>query len=422
MDTKIKSIFAREILDSRGDPAIEAKVELENGIIGIASVPSGASTGVNEALELRDKDESRYGGKGVLKACKNINTEIAGILKGKNVLEQEELDVLLIELDGTKNKSRLGANAILGVSTACLKAAAKFGKTALFNYIQEISELKTQDSRLKIPVPMFNILNGGKHADSGLDIQEFMVVPGGNENFSEQLRIGSEIFHSLGKILQAENLDTSVGNEGGYAPRFSSHEQAFKFLIKAGDRIGYRLERDFNIAIDAASSSFFDKGTGNYVLGLEGQVLSKSELVQLYKKWVDAYRIFSIEDGIEEQDLVGWQDLKWQLPKIQIVADDLTVTNIDYLEAAIKTSCANAIIIKPNQIGTVTETLECVKKAKEAGWKIIVSHRSGETCDDFIADFSVGIGADFIKSGAPSRGERVAKYNRLLEISQELNF
>jgi len=410
-NTKIKKIYAREILDSRGNPTVEVEVVLKDGSIGVAGVPSGASTGAHEALELRDGNKSRYGGKGVLRACANANEILAAGIIGKDALDQEEIDSLIRDMDGT-----LGANAELGISIACLKAAAKSKKLELFDYIKKVFGFPVSD--FSLPTPMFNILNGGKHADSGLDIQEFMVVPKSAETFAEKLRMGSEIFHSLGRELESQKLSIGVGNEGGYAPHMKSHNQAFAAIVDAGDKSGYKIGYDFEIAIDAAASSFYNKEKNCYVLNLENRELTTDDLIKLYAEWAATYHIFSIEDGLEEEDFKGWEAMKKMLESRQIVADDLTVTNSARLEMAVKANAANAIIIKPNQIGTVTETIICARKARNAGWKIIVSHRSGETCDDFIADLAAGICAEYIKSGAPSRGERISKYNRLLKIEE----
>ncbi|MFH1175638.1 MAG: phosphopyruvate hydratase [bacterium] len=422
--TKIKKIYAREILDSRGNPTVEVEVVLKDESEGIAAVPSGASKGANEALEVRDNDPKRYGGKGMLKVCDHINRIISEIVQDRGALSQKELDKILIELNsGSENKSKLGANAILGVSTAFAKAMAKSQGLELFEYIQSIYESRIESNYAaylsRIPIPMFNILNGGQHAANGVDIQEFMIVPiKYDADFSERLKIGAEIFHNLAKILKSRKLETGLGDEGGYAPRVSSHNEIFELLNEAGSKSGYKIKEDFKIAIDSAASFFYNSEKKNYFFHLENGDLSSKELLELYKFWQAKYGLFSVEDGLQEEDFDGWNFMKKYLYGMQIVADDLTVTNVERLNLAIKNDAANAIIIKPNQIGTLSETFECAKKAQKAGWKIIVSHRSGETCDDFIADLSVGIGAEFIKSGAPSRGERVAKYNRLLKISE----
>ncbi len=414
MKIKIKNINAREILDSRGNPTLEVTVKLKDGSVGIAGVPSGASTGSNEAVELRDKDETRYDGKGVLKACSNINHQIFKALYGQNLPNQSKIDDILIDLDGTDDKSKLGANAIVGVSIACIKAIAQSHKMELHQYIEKMSGQVNDD----LPTPMFNIFNGGKHVQNKVDIQEFMVVPNERIETEEQIRIGSEIFHSLKQILVAQKLNVGVGDEGGYAPTIKNHDQIFEYILKAGEEAGYEAGSQFKLAIDSAASSFFDLNSQKYIFSLEDKKFTPDEIIKVYQEWVKKYHLFSIEDGLDEYDFNGWSIMHEILSKTQIVADDLTVTNTAFLSKAISKGCANAIIIKPNQIGTVTEAIKCAQKAKNAGWKIIVSHRSGETCDDFITDLAVGIGADFLKAGAPSRGERVAKYNRLLKITQ----
>lgn len=419
MKKKIKNIQALEVLDSRGDPTIQTKVFLENGIYGKALVPSGASKGKHEALELRDNDPNRYQGKGVLKACSNVNKIIAQELKGKEVLKQEEIDQLLIDLDGTSNKSRLGANAILSVSLACARAAAKSENLKLYEYIAKLYGLKVQDYEL--PRPMFNIFNGGKHADTNLDFQEFMIVPLKFKPFKEAVRIASEIFHKLREVLLKKNLDTDVGNEGGFAPDVEYTTQAIEMILEAIDSAGYKPGKDIGLALDAGASTFYEEKEDKYVLGLEKLSLSSRQLMALYKEWIDKYYFISLEDPLNEEDWGGWKKITEELgDKVQIVGDDLFVTNIKRLERGIKEKAANAILIKLNQIGTLTETLKCIKRAKEAGFKTIISHRSGETCDTFIADLAVGTAAGQIKTGSVSRSERTAKYNRLIEIEEEL--
>lgn len=419
---KIKSIHASEILDSRGNPTIEVKVEAGKGIIGKAAVPSGASIGTYEALELRDNDSERYNGKGVLKACENVNTKIIKVLKGKNIIDQELIDKTIIELDGTENKSRLGANAILGVSLACARVAAQAEKISLHKYINTKYQILNTKYK-KLPTPMFNILNGGKHADSGLDIQEFIVIPSGDYNFKEKVRIGSEIFHCLKEILKAGNYSVGVGDEGGYAPKLETNTRAIELILKAIEKAGYDgAGKDVLIGIDAAASEFYNVKENQYVLQAPAASLSREQIIALYSEWINKYPLISIEDGLYEDDWDGWNKFKITIKNndIMLVGDDFLVTNASRLERAIRENSANAVIVKPNQIGTLTETIEFIKKAKDAGWKIIISHRSGETDDSFIADLAVGVGADFIKSGAPSRGERVIKYNRLMEIEQEM--
>lgn len=421
MPVKITKIIAREILDSRGNPTVEVEVILDNKVKTRASVASGASTGEFEALELRDGNEKRYGGNGVLQACENVNKKIAPILAGQNVTSQRKIDALMLKLDGTENKSSLGANAILGVSLACARAAATSQGKPLYKYLAKTYGFA---DKFRLPVPMFNILNGGKHADSGLSIQEFMIVPLGIASGKDRIRAGSEIFHSFKKILAGGGYATGVGDEGGFAPRLDSIEQGIESILKAVEQAGYEAGKDVFISLDAASSSFYFSKEDQYVINPGNACLDANRLIALYSEWIGKYPILSIEDGLNENDLSGWKEMKKRLTAIKkdfiIVADDLTVTNVVRVEAAAKKNAANAIIIKLNQIGSLTETVECIKKAQASGWKIIVSHRSGETCDDFIADLAVASGADFIKSGSLSRGERLAKYNRLMEIEREL--
>lgn len=422
MSTKIKNISAREILDSRGDPTVEAKVELVGGKFGKIAVPSGASIGGAEAIELRDNDIKRYGGKGVLKAVENVNMIIAKALKGKNTARQKEIDATLVDLDGTENKSKLGANAILAVSLACAEAGAKAEKVPLYEYIARTYSLPT--ARYSLPAPMFNIFNGGKHADTNLDIQEIMIVPIANVSFSEKVRYGAEIFHELKKVLSQHNLDTDIGNEGGYAPDIKSTAFAFDLILEAIKKAGFKLGKDIALAIDAGANSFYDAKEDKYILKADGVSLSSDRLVSLYIEWMNKYNLISIEDPLNEKDWEEWKNayrrLKTAKGDLMVVTDDLTVTNKNKIERAIKENVGNAIIIKPNQVGTLTETMETVNAARKAGWKIIVSHRSGETCDSFIADLAAAIGADFIKAGSLSRGERLAKYNRLMEIEEEI--
>ncbi len=423
MSSKIKKVQAREILDSRGNPTVEAEVILENKIIAAASVASGASTGELEALELRDNNSSRFGGKGVLKACENVNNKIAKVLKGQNVYEQEKIDQIMINLDGSENKSNLGANAILAVSLACARAGAASKKMPLYKYISKNYQLPL--ANYKLPIPMFNIINGGKHADSGLSLQEFMIVPSGIKSLKEKVRAGSEVFQSLKEILGVLGLSMGVGDEGGFSPKLDSITKAFDLIVQAINKSGYKAGEDIFIGIDAASNSFFKPEDNRYVLKPENISLDYNRLISLYSEWIGKYPIISIEDGLNEKDLNGWKELKQKLidknSKFMIVADDLTVTNPKILKKAVENNCANAIIIKLNQIGTLSETIECVKITKKAKWKTIVSHRSGETCDDFISDLSVAVGADFLKAGSLSRGERLAKYNRLMKIEEEIS-
>lgn len=408
MIMKIKNIIAREILDSRGNPTVEADVILENGIIGRASVPSGASTGSKEAIELRD-NEKRYLGKGVQKAISNINDPIRKSLIGKDSSNQQEIDEIMIKLDGTPNKSNMGANAILAVSIANLKASAKAQKTSLFKYIE---------TGTKLPTPMINIINGGAHANNKLDFQEFMIIPK-FATMKERIQAASEIFHTLKEILKSKHLNTSVGDEGGFAPDLKSNEEALKLIIKAIKKADYLPGENIFLALDIAASELV-KGK-KYILEAEDKKLTSKELIKYYKKLVKKYPIISLEDPLAEDDWEGFKLLTDQLgDKIQIVGDDLFVTNKKYLKQGIDKNIANAILIKPNQIGTVTETLETINLAKSANYKTIISHRSGETEDTFIADLAVATNAGQIKTGSMSRGERICKYNRLLRIEEEL--
>lgn len=415
--SKIKNIIAREILDSRGNPTIETKVILENGISAKAGAPSGASTGIHEALELRDGDKKRYGGLGVLKACKNVNEKIAKKLKDMDVVKQEKIDEAMIKLDGTKNKNKLGANAILSVSLACARAGAIAKKQELYNYISGAYNL--QSNTYHLPTPCFNIFNGGKHADTNLDFQEFMVIPLGKMKFAEKVRMGAEIFHELGHVLKSANFDTDVGNEGGYAPDINSSVQAIELIMAAGINAGYKPGKNFGMGIDVGSSGLYDKESGKYVFKLDKASFTSGTLVGLYYEWFRKYPIISIEDGLSEDDWSGWRELNKELgSEMMIIGDDLFVTNIDRLRIGLREKAANAILIKLNQVGTLSETIACVRLAQKHNYKIMVSHRSGETCDDFIADLAVAVGADYIKAGSLSRGERLAKYNRLMEIEE----
>lgn len=403
---RIRALRAREILDSRGNPTVEVEVILEDGSAGRAAVPSGASTGAKEALELRDGDR-RYSGKGVLRAVRNVTEEIARALMGREFSAQDEFDRLLIELDGTPNKSRLGANAILGVSLAYARAAAHALKKPLFRYIGD---------RDLLPTPLVNVLNGGMHADTDLDIQEFMLVPVGFDSFREALRATVEAFHALKKILKSRGLSTNVGDEGGFAPQLQKNEEALELLIEAISAAGYRPGRDLALALDAAASTFYAKERYH----IERESLSGSELITLYEEWLDRYPIVSIEDGLAEEDWAGWHELTKRLGKrVQLVGDDIFVTNPALIEKGIREGVANAVLIKLNQIGTLTETLRAVEAAHRGGYRTVISHRSGETEDTFIADFAVGTGAGQIKTGSVSRGERTAKYNQLLRLEEE---
>jgi enolase len=407
----IERVTAREILDSRGNPTLEVEVELANSNIGRAAVPSGASTGKHEAVELRDGDKSRFGGKGVLRAVINVNEAIASELIGTPATDQTTVDHNLIQLDGTDNKSRLGANAILGASLAVAHAAASLLNMPLYRYLGGDS--------YTLPVPMLNILNGGKHAAGSTDFQEFMVVPAGAESFSRALQMGAEIYQSLKKVLKDRGLNTNVGDEGGFAPSLPSNKDAVEAVLAAIEKAGYKPGKDCFIALDPAASEFYKNK--KYVLAKEGVSLTSQEMVEYYVKWVSQYPIISIEDGMAEDDWAGWQLITGKLgDKVLLVGDDLYVTNVNRLSKGIKLRASNAILIKPNQIGTLTETIAAVEMAQLAGWKAVVSHRSGETEDTTIADLAVGLNTGLIKAGAPCRSERTAKYNRLLRIEEEL--
>jgi len=408
----IDNIFADEVLDSRGNPTVRATVYLSDGSSGVAIVPSGASTGVNEALELRDKDK-RFGGKGVLKACENVNTIIANELIGLSPYDQAEIDNIMLELDGTENKSKLGANAILGVSMAVARAAANSLNLPLFRYLGG-------SNALVMPTPMLNIINGGAHADNDVDLQEYMIMPTGFDDFELALRASSEIYHTLKKLLEKDGHPTALGDEGGFAPNFKNNEEPIEYILKAIEEAGYKPGKEVCIALDAASSEFYKDG--KYVLAGEGRSLSKEEMVDYYASLIEKYPIVSLEDGMAEEDWEGWKLLTEKLgDKIQLVGDDLFVTNKKLLQKGIDLGVANAILIKPNQIGTVTETMQTVRLAGRNGYRCVMSHRSGESEDAFIADFAVALNTGQIKTGAPARGERTAKYNRLLQINRSIN-
>jgi len=407
----IERVTAREILDSRGNPTLEVEVELANGNIGLAAVPSGASTGKHEAVELRDGDKSRFGGKGVLRAVANVNEVIASELIGTLATDQVTIDHNLIQLDGTDNKSRLGANAILGASLAVAHAAASLLNMPLYRHLGW--------GTYSLPVPMLNILNGGKHAAGSTDFQEFMVVPAGADSFSQALRMGAEVYQALKKVLKDRRLNTNVGDEGGFAPSLPSNKDAVEAVLAAIEKAGYAPGKDCFIALDPAASEFYKNK--KYVLAREGVSLTSKEMVEYYVNWVSQYPIISIEDGMAEDDWAGWQLMTEKLgDKVLLVGDDLYVTNVNRLSKGIKLRASNAILIKPNQIGTLTETIAAVEMAQLAGWKAVVSHRSGETEDTTIADLAVGLNTGLIKAGAPCRSERTAKYNRLLRIEEEL--
>ena len=410
---KIEIVYGREILDSRGNPTIEVEVGLSEGGWGQAAVPSGASTGKFEALELRDGDPKRYSGKGVTKAVEHVNKIIAPAISGMDPFDQPLIDQTIIELDSTPNKGKLGANALLGVSLAVARAAADSLGMPLYRYIGGTNACR-------LPMPLMNILNGGKHALNNLDLQEFMIVPKGGETFREALRIGSEVFHALAKVLSDKGLSTGVGDEGGFAPDLKSNDQGIEMIIQGIERAGYRPGEDVVLAIDAAASSFYQDG--NYIFSMSDQSVRNSEkMIEFYTDWVNRYPIFSIEDGLDESDWAGWKALTRQLgDQIQIIGDDLFVTNPERIDRGIKERSANAVLIKLNQIGTLTETLQAIEMTHRAGWKTIISHRSGETEDSFIADLSVAAGSGQIKTGSLSRSERICKYNRLLRIEEEL--
>jgi enolase len=411
---KIKSIVAREILDSRGNPTVEAKVILDDGTIAKASVPSGASTGIHEAHELRDGDQKRYGGMGVLTAVDNVNEKIAKELLGMDIVKQAEIDDKMIKLDGTENKKNLGANAILSVSLACARAGAISREQELFEYLREIYGLQ---NKFSLPTPSFNIFNGGKHADTNLDFQEFMILPLVKTSFREKVRMGAEIFHELARVLKKGGFDTDVGAEGGYAPDIVSSVQAIEFIITAIVNAGYKPGVDIGIGIDVGSSELYNEESGKYVFKLDNAFYASANLIGLYEEWLKEFPIISIEDGLGEDDWSGWKKLTAELgDKIMLIGDDLFTTNIGRFRKGLKEKVANAILIKPNQVGTLSETMECIRLAQKYNYKIMVSHRSGETNDDFIADLAVAVGANFIKAGSLSRGERLAKYNRLMEI------
>lgn len=406
--SKIRNIHAREIIDSRGNPTVEVDVTLESGITATASVPSGASTGVHEALELRDNDPKRYNGKGVLQAVKNVNEKIFPKLKGMDALNQKLIDQTMIELDGTESKTNLGANAMLGVSLAVLKVGAKFKKEELYAYL---------GNKKTLPRCMMNILNGGAHAENKLEFQEFMIIPS-KEEYLDNLRMGAEVFHSLQKILKEKGLSCGVGDEGGFAPSIDNTKEALDLIQEAIEKAGYKLGGDIFIGLDVAASEFYKDGYYN----LEDKKMTSDEMIDYYEDLISKYPIISIEDGLDQDDYIGWQKLTKRLgDKLQLVGDDLFVTNKKILQKGIELKMANAILLKLNQIGTVTETLETIKLAQENGYKTIISHRSGETEDNYIADFAVGLGLGQIKTGSMSRSERISKYNRLIRINEQIS-
>ena len=408
----IELVYAREVLDSRGNPTVEVEVALESGAVGRAIVPSGASTGAFEAVELRDGDKGRYIGKGVEKAVANVNEIIAPELEGMDAFDQPAIDALMIELDGTHNKGKLGANAILGVSMAVARAAAEELGLPLFQYIGGVNAKQ-------LPVPMMNILNGGEHADNSVDVQEFMILPVGAKSFREGLRMGAEVFHSLKKVLSERGLACGVGDEGGFAPNLGSNREALELIVEAIEKAGYKPGDDVKLGLDVAATEMYDKETKLYDLKHEGKKLTAEQMVDLYEEWVNNFPIVTIEDGLDEEDWDGWKVLTDRLgKKVQLVGDDLFVTNTERLERGIEAGVANSILIKVNQIGTITETLDAIEMAKRAGYTAVISHRSGETEDTTIADLAVAVNAGQIKTGAPSRTDRVAKYNQLLRIEE----
>lgn len=409
----IKTIFAREILDSRGNPTVEVDIGLDNGITGRAAVPSGASTGIHEALEMRDGDNKRYAGKGVLKAVSNVNERIAPALIGKDITKQAELDDIMLRLDGTQNKKNLGANAICGVSLAIARAAAHARNIPLYTHLGG-------NEAVMLPVPLMNVLNGGVHANwQGPDFQEYMIVPHGADSFREALRWSSEVFQVLRKILKDRGLNTSVGDEGGFVPTVSSNEDPLKWIVEAIEKAGYAAGDDISISLDTASSSFYENSM--YDLRTENSKLTADQMVERFVALCERYPIISIEDALAEDDWEGWKSLNRKLGNnVELVGDDLLVTNVQRIQRGIEENVANAVLIKVNQIGSLTETINAVEMAKKASWGVIISHRSGETTDSFIADFAVAMGVGAIKTGAPCRGERIAKYNRLLRIEEEL--
>jgi len=413
MTMTIKDVKAREILDSRGNPTVEVEVKLEDGTVGRAGVPSGASTGVHEALELRDGDKKRYNGKGVLQAVGNVNKLIAPEICGLNAFDQAGLDEKLITLDGTPNKNKLGANAILGVSLAAARAAALSLKLPLFRYLGGLG------ARV-LPVPMFNILNGGVNANwQGTDLQEFMIAPVGAPSLREAVRWGSEVYQALKSVLKARGYSTGVGDEGGFAPALKKNSEAVELIVEAIEKAGYKPGVEVAIALDAAASSFYEDGV--YNLRTEGKKVKAEEMVKMYEDWVEKYPVFSIEDGLAEDDWEGWKVLNERLGQTtQLVGDDIFVTNVERIKKGIEENAANSVLIKLNQIGTLTETIQAIDLARRANWTAMISHRSGETVDSFIADFSVAMGTGQLKTGAPCRGERVEKYNQLMRIEEEL--
>lgn len=416
---RIDTVHAHEILDSRGNPTLAVSVMLRDGTRGHAQVPSGASTGVHEAVELRDGDKRRYRGLGVRKAVRNVNDIIGPSLRRRDVADQQGIDESMCVIDGTENKSRLGANAILGVSLAIAHAGARRARMPLYAYLRESFDIGLKN--FKLPTPLLNVFNGGKHASTNLDMQEFIIIPHGFSTFSRKLQAGSEIFHMLGDVLHADGLDTDVGNEGGYAPDVGRTESALEYLVEATKKAKYKLGKEIGFGIDVASSEFYNPKTKKYELSTDKRKCTAKQMIELYAKWADKYPMISIEDGLAEDAWSDWEIMTKELgKKMLLIGDDLFVTNVKYLKKGIDTHVANSILIKPNQIGTLSETMETIGMAKESNYKVIISHRSGETTDTSIADIAVAVNAEYIKSGAPSRSERLCKYNRLLEIEEEI--
>ncbi|NBX49267.1 phosphopyruvate hydratase [bacterium] len=420
MADRISHIHAHEILDSRGNPTVHVQVTLKSGRTGVASVPSGASTGSHEALELRDGDKKRYRGLGVRKAIDHIHDRIFPILRGMDIADQRGLDDAMRILDGTANKRSLGANAILGVSLAAAHAGAKSGGLPLYEYLRETFGLRY--TGFKLPTPLMNVFNGGRHADTNLDMQEFIVIPHGFTSFSRKLQAGSEIFHALGEVLREDGLDTDVGNEGGYAPDVGKTENALEYLAAAVKRAKYKLGKQIGFGIDVAASEFYDERSQKYILHTDRRKMTAPQMIKLYEAWTVKYPMISLEDGLAEDDWENWKALTRALgDDVLLIGDDLFVTNVERLQKGIDEEVANTILIKPNQIGTLTETIDVILLAQQHAYKVVISHRSGETTDTTISDIAVAVNAEYIKAGAPSRSERLAKYNRLLEIEEELH-
>ncbi len=421
MSTKIEKMHAREILDSRGNPTVEIRVYLENGERGRASVPAGASKGTKEAVELRDNDKKRYQGLGVLKACSIINSQLNKELKGLDAVDQSAVDKKLIEIDGTANKSKLGSNTTLAVSLGALRAATKSLKLPLYKYLRQLSSLSSSKDYL-LPTPVMNIFNGGKHADTNLDFQEFWIIPESPKTIKEKIRVGVEIFHKLKDVLRAEGLDTDVGNEGGYAPDINSSIDAIEWILRSIKECKYKAGQDIFLGIDAGASTFYDRERNMYFIEVEDAAFDTDKLIDLYERWSNEYPLKLLEDGLREDDIAGWQKLTKKLSdKLTIIGDDIFCTNLDLLKEAVKKKVGTGVLIKPNQVGTISETLAALEFAKKNGYKTIISHRSGETTDTTIVDLAVGLNADYLKAGSVSRGERVVKYNRLMEIEDEIS-